>query len=174
MEFAFETVYDQKTVTAMVRALRKTQRKKHSRRSHIFGGVVIALGALLLVADLLEGKPLDAGMIITLLAVLTILIVLLFEDSINACIARKRTLPGLVKNTVVFTEDGYRSSTEMGNTEWFYENILSIAETPGYFVFFFSKNHAQIYDKATLTGGSAEDFRSFLAQRTGKEVVFVR
>ena len=47
MEFTFDTAYDQKTVTAMVRALRKTQRKKRSRRSHILGWAVIVLGTLL-------------------------------------------------------------------------------------------------------------------------------
>lgn len=36
-EFTFETTYNQKAMTTMARALRKTVRKKHSRRSHIFG-----------------------------------------------------------------------------------------------------------------------------------------
>lgn len=38
MEFTFDTVYDQRAVTAMAHGLRKTIRKKHSRRSHIFAG----------------------------------------------------------------------------------------------------------------------------------------
>ena len=47
MEFSFETVYDQKAVTAMAHGLRKTIRKKHSRRSHVFGWFVVALTLLL-------------------------------------------------------------------------------------------------------------------------------
>ena len=34
--FTFETAYNQKAMTTMARALRKTVRKKHSRRSRIF------------------------------------------------------------------------------------------------------------------------------------------
>lgn len=173
MEFTFETVYDQKTVTAMVRALRKTQRKKRSRRSHIFGWIVIALAVLLMVSDFVNAKA-DIGTWVTLATVLVLLAVLTWEDAINAYLARKRTLPGLVKNTVTFREDAYRSVTEMGNTEWFYENILDVIEMPGYFVFLFSKNHAQIFDKATMTGGSAGDFRTFIAAKTGKEVTFIK
>ena len=47
MEFVFETSYDQKGLTAMARGLRKTLRKKKSRRSHVFGWAVVVLGLLL-------------------------------------------------------------------------------------------------------------------------------
>ena len=47
MEFTFETVYNQKAVTAMARALRKTLRKKKSRRSHIFGWIILVIAVLL-------------------------------------------------------------------------------------------------------------------------------
>ena len=49
MEFIFETTYDKEALTVMARALRKTVRKKKSRRSHIFGWIVAALGAFLAV-----------------------------------------------------------------------------------------------------------------------------
>ncbi|MBQ8611905.1 MAG: YcxB family protein [Oscillospiraceae bacterium] len=173
MEFTFETAYDQKAVTAMVRALRKTQRKKRSRRSHIFGWIVIALGTLLSVSDFINSRV-DAGTVITLLTVLLLLAVFVWEDSINAYIARKRTLPGLMHTSAVFTADSYRTATEMGNTEWFYPNILSVVELPAYFVFLFSKNHAQVYAKAGMTGGSAEEFCAFIAEKTGKEVLHIK
>jgi len=41
MEFRFETVYNQKAFTSMAKALRKTIRKKRSKRSHIFGWMVV-------------------------------------------------------------------------------------------------------------------------------------
>ena len=47
MEFKFETAYNQDALTAMAKALRKTIRKKRSRRSHIFGTIVIALALFL-------------------------------------------------------------------------------------------------------------------------------
>ena len=133
MEFTFDTAYDQKTVTAMVRALRKTQRKKRSRRSHIFGWIVIALGLLLAVSDFANAKA-DIGTWVTLVTILVLLAVFVWEDAINAYLARKRTLPGLMHIHAVFGEDSYRTETEMGNTEWFYANVLSVVELPGYTV----------------------------------------
>ena len=47
MEYTFETVYDQKAVSAMVRALRKTLRKKRSRRTHVWGWIVVILAFFL-------------------------------------------------------------------------------------------------------------------------------
>ena len=45
-EFTFETDYDISALSAMARALRKTVRKKQSRRSRIFGWTVAVLGIL--------------------------------------------------------------------------------------------------------------------------------
>ena len=41
MEFKFETAYNQEAITIMAKALRKTVRKKRSKRSHIFGLIVV-------------------------------------------------------------------------------------------------------------------------------------
>ena len=65
MEFRFETQYTAKTMAVMARALRKTIRKKRSRRSHIFGWVVFALGVLLV---LINGFALNFRTVITLAA----------------------------------------------------------------------------------------------------------
>jgi len=48
--------------------------------------------------------------------------------------------------------------------------VQAVAETGNYFVFLLSKTHAQIYDKTHMTGGTAEEFRVFLAEKTGKPV----
>lgn len=45
-----------------------------------------------------------------------------------------------------------------------------LGETADSFVFLFRMSHAQIYDKGTITGGTAEEFRVFLEERTGKKV----
>lgn len=47
MEFKFETAYNQEAITIMAKAIRKTARKKRSKRSHIFGIIVIILAVLL-------------------------------------------------------------------------------------------------------------------------------
>ena len=46
MELTFETTYNQKAMTTMARALRKTVRKKHSRRSQILGWLITVLALL--------------------------------------------------------------------------------------------------------------------------------
>jgi len=170
MEFVFETDYDSKAMTAMAKGLRKTVRKKHSRRSHIFGWIVIALGLLLS----WPSGEIRASDVLLWLAIVVMVGALLFEDRLNGYFARKKMLPGTAHSKAIFTEEGYRSETRMGNTEWKYENITAMAELPDYFVFLFSKNHAQVYDKRTLTGGTAEEFRAFMREKTGKTVDAVK
>lgn len=170
MEFVFETDYDRKAMTAMAKGLRKTVRKKHSRRSHIFGWIVIALGLLLS----WPSEEVKASDVVTWIAIAVMLGALVFEDRLNGYFARKKMLPGTSHAKAIFTEDGYRSETQMGNTEWKYENITAMAEMQDYFVFLFSKNHAQVYDKRTLTGGTADEFRAFMQEKTGKAIEIVK
>jgi len=174
MEFTFETVYDQKAITAMAKALRKTIGKKRSRRVHIFGWTVVVLDVLFTLLTLpWDGGEwtVDFGTLITWLAGLTVLIILLFEDKLNAYISRKRLIAGTDKAVSVFGEDGYTSVSGFGKSEFRYENIVLPVETDDYFVFLFDRSHGQIYDKSTLSGGTAEEFRHFLSQKTGKEIV---
>ena len=51
MPYTFETNYDFKALTAMARALRKTVRRKTSRRVRIFGGIAVVVGLLLAVPE---------------------------------------------------------------------------------------------------------------------------
>ena len=170
MEFTCETVYDQKAMTDMARALRKTIRKKRSRRSHILGWIIIA--AALLITLPLGGRPftLDARTFLNWAAALAVGAVLLLEDTMNGYGARKRLMAGTGQSHSVFREDSYRTETGVGATEWNYSSVAQVAETRQYFVFLFDQSHAQVYDKSTLSGGSPEEFRSFIAQKTGKEV----
>lgn len=98
MEFTFETAYNAKTMTQMAKVLRKTVRKKHSRRSHIFGWLVIALGLVLM----LSSDSWGVSTMVTGLAVAVILVVQLFEDRLNGMVARKRMLPGTERAVTVF------------------------------------------------------------------------
>jgi hypothetical protein len=170
MEFTFDTIYDQQAVTAMARGLRKTIRKKRSRRAHVFGWVVILFILLLTVP--LDGEPLimEGRTIITWGAGLMILVALLFEDKLNAWFARRRMMAGTDRAVSVFTEENYCSETAAGKTQWRYDTIAHIAEDKNYFVFVFDKRYAQVYDKRTLAGGSVSEFSDFIAQKTGKEI----
>lgn len=173
MEFVFETTYDQKALTAMARTLRLTLRKKRSRRSHIFGFILMIICVLLVIPG---GENYEFGMnkVITALVALVLLVVLIFEDRINGYVARKRMLAGTDRSVAVFTEEGYTSEVEVGKSEWSYERMQLIAETRDYFVFVFSQSHAQVYDKAHLSGGTAEEFREFIARKTGKSVEYIK
>ncbi len=170
MEFVFENQYNQEAMTVMARALRKTVRAKHSRRSHIFGWIVTVL-ALFLVFWSGEngfGFQLSLRSVCTLIVVAVLLAVLLWEDTINGYAARKRLLPGTQKANVTFREDGFTSETEVGSTAFRYDKIAALAENDHYFIFIYSASHAQIYDKRTISGGSPDEFRAFIEGVTGK------
>ena len=170
MEFSFRTEYDRKAVTAMARGLRRTIRKKRNRRTRIFGWIVILFGLLLTLP--LDGDPLvvDKRTVVTWVTGAVLLSVLLFEDRINGYFARRRMMAGTEVSETVFTREDYRTQTAAGSTQWKYENVAYIAEDQNYFIFIFDQRYAQVYDKNSLQGGSAEEFRTFLMDRTGKEI----
>lgn len=177
MRFTFETHYNQKSLSVMAGCIRKTVRRSRSKRSHIAGWIVAVLGLLLSFSSGEEGFAITFNAIITWLAVLAILLALLFEDRINGYFARKRMLRGTEKAIATFdTEnaDMFLSETEIGKTEFSYDKILVVAETNDYFVFLFSANHAQIYDKSSLMGGTISEFREFLQEKSKKPIIPVK
>ena len=167
MGIQFETDYNMETLTAMAKGLRKTVRRKRSRRVHIFAAVVLVLGILTILATVAGGEPLGASGVVTLLVVI---LVSLFEDRLNAWFARKRLLPGTEHAAATFEEDGYVSATGVTESRFSYAQIVAVAETARYFVFALSSHHTQAYDKRNIRGGSVEDFRAFIAEKTGKLV----
>ena len=177
MQFTFETEYNQKTLSIMAKCIRNTVRKAKSKRSHIFGWIVVVLALLLSFSSGDEGFVIDSRKIITWIAAATIIIAFIFENNINGYFAKKRLLPGTEKAVSTFdTEntDSFNSATAVGKSEFSYDKIGLIAETPGYFVFVFSSSHAQIYDKNNLSGGSADEFRKFICEVTNKEIITVK
>lgn len=170
MEFVFETEYDGKAMTEMARVLRKTLRRENSCRAHIFGVVVLILGALLSIHYFLKGSAPDFIQILTWFAMALILIVLVFEDRINGYAARKMMMPGTEKARAVFREDGFISETNVGVSEWKYDKVQVAAETEDFFVFVFSASYGQCYDKRKLKGGTVDEFREFIERKMGRGV----
>lgn len=166
MKFTIETVYDQKAMTAMVRALRKTVNKKRSKRTHRFGMIAIILGLFLL----FSADAINFRLVITLTVVAVIVLALIFEDAINAYFTRKRGLPGLEKAVVTFHENGYHSVTALGESDFYYNTIQCFIECGDYFIFAFGPSHGQVYNKRNITGGTAEDFSAFITEKTGKQL----
>ena len=160
--FSFETDYDMNTFISMARALRMTIRKKHSKRSHIFGWGVVVLGiAFIFLGDV---------RVLHITAIAAIALALIFEDRLNAWVAMKRMLKGMEKARSDFYEDRYVSATDIGTTEWHYDKIKALAEDKDYFIFIFSESHTQAYDKRKMSGGTVADFRDFIMQKTGLNV----
>ncbi len=166
MEFSIKTTYDQSAMAAVARALRKTLRKKRSRRSHILGWIVVLFGALLLFSQ----DSFGIRQLLTAFAMILIIFVEIWEDRINGYFARKRGLPGLDTSLVTFHETGYHSETALGSSDFYYDSILRITEYGDYIIFIFSINHGQVYDKRSLTGGTIQDFKLFLIEKTGKNI----
>ena len=170
MEFIFETKYDPKGISVMAEALRKTIRKKKSKKQRVWAILIIILGVMLSMPKNIEEFKITFNFIITWVAIITMIVVLIFQDKINGYIARKRMIAGMEKSITTFKEDGYISETNIGKTEFYYKNINIIVETEEYFVFVFDQSHAQIYDKNGITKGSIDEFKKFITQKTEKEI----
>ena len=169
MEYRFHTQYNLKAMTSLARGLRKTIRRKHSRRSHVLGWVVVIIGILLM----LNASEFTLSTVLTALAMAAIVAAFAFEDRLNGAVALKRGLPGLRSSECVFREEGYHSKTELGESTFYYENIQMLAETKDYFVLIMSANHGQVYDKSSMEPDRLEDFRTFICEKTGKDISLV-
>ena len=176
MEYTFESLYNQEALTIMAKCLRKTVRRKKSKRSHIFGWIVVILAVILSVASDAESFAIDFKKVITWTAALAIVISFIFEDWLNGYFAKKRMLKGTEKSTSTFDTEiatAFISETAIGKSEFSYDKVAQIAETERYFVFIFSENHAQVYDKVSISGGTVDEFREFISKVTNKTVVIV-
>lgn len=173
MNFTFDTVYDQRAVTAMARGLRKTVRIKRSRRSHIFGWGLIMVTLLLTLPGNNEPLVINAKTVLTWATGLFLLAALVFEDKLNAWFACRRMMPGTNRAFSIFVQDSYSSETAAGKTQWRYDNIRELAEDANYFILVFDQRYAQVYDKRTLSGGTVEEFRTFIQERTQKQLKFI-
>ena len=168
MEIHVKTVYDQRALTAMARGLRKTVRRKRSRRSHIVGWVLVVLALLFGVGDLALNPGWKGWVDLAVAAVL--LVILLTEDRVNGFFAGRKVLPGSRDTETVFTEQDYVATVQNAQTRWSYESIRAIAEGKDYIVLALSDRHAQIYDKGGISGGTAEELLSLLREKTGLPV----
>ena len=65
MQFTFETNYNQKTLSVMAKCIRKTARKAKSKKSHLFGWIVVALAPFLSFVSGEEGFVIDGRKILT-------------------------------------------------------------------------------------------------------------
>ena len=134
------------------------------------------LAVILSVASDAESFAIDFKKVITWAAALAIIVSFVFEDWLNGYFAKKRMLKGTEKSTSTFDTEiatAFTSETAIGKSEFSYDKVAQIAETERYFVFIFSENHAQVYDKVGISGGTVDEFREFISKVTNKTVFFV-
>ena len=168
MTFEIHSGITNRSMTIASCAMRKVLRRKRSILWAVFGWSVFFINALLLIP--FDGEPftLDASTVISLLVEVMLLSVLLFQDRFNGRIACKNTLAGTKDYHVVFGEESYTVVTEVTTSTFRYELIDAMAESQDYIIFLMKKRYAQPLDKRTLTGGTVEEFKRFLEEKTGK------
>ena len=174
MTFEIHSDITNRSMTVAARAMRRVLRRKRSIMWAIFGWSVFLFNALLLIP--FDGEPfsLDARTLISLLAEVILLSVLLFQDRFNGMIARKNALAGTKEYHVAFGEDFYSVVTAATTSTFRYELIDALAESQDYIILLMKKRYVQPLDKRTLTGGTVEEFKRFLEEKTGKDFRHVK
>ena len=168
MTFEIRSDITNRSMAIASRAMRRVLRRKRSIIWAIFDWSVFFINALLLIP--FDGEPftLDVTTVTALLAEVMLLSVLLFQDRFIGMIARKNTLAGTKDYHIVFGEESYTVITEVTTSTFRYELIDAMAESQDYMILLMKKRFAQPLDKRTLTGGTVEEFKRFLEEKTGK------
>ena len=173
--FLIQSVYDHKALTALCRARRKTLGRVLSIVLRIFGWTAVGLmTALQLLLAVMGAFLFDSDEFLILLVMAVMIALMLGEDHLNAWIASFNLVPGSKDSKTRFTEAEYVCDNDAAVTQFPYENIGSVCEMKDYFVFFLGKRHGQIYPKSAFLEGTPEDFRTFIKEKTGKEIRFVK
>ena len=166
MEFTCHTTYNQKALTAMARAVRKTVRAKRSRWIRLYARIIV--GLLLVSLWLSWGNILQTVLHCAVIAAL--LLIDWKEDAINAYFAKRKALPGTEAADTTFFSDHFLTKTAAAESKWQYDKILALAETRDYLVFVMGKNHALAMEKAALEGGSVPAFCNFLEKQSEQKI----
>ena len=169
MTFEIHGNITNRSMTVAARAMRRVLRRKRNIIWAIFGWSVFLFNALLLIP--FDGEPfaLDVRTVTSLLVEVMLLSVLLFQDRFNGMIACKNTLAGTKEYHVAFGEESYTVVTEVTTSTFRYELIDAMAESQDYIILLMKKRYAQPLDKRTLTGGTVEELKQFLEEKTGKD-----
>lgn len=166
MEFTCHTTYDQKALTAMDRAVRKTIRAKTSRRVRLYAWIIIGL---LLVSLWLSWE--NVWQTVASCVIIAVLLLINWkEDALNGYFAKCKALPGTDAADTTFYPDHYLVKTAAAESKWHYDKILALAETQDYLVFVMGKDHALAMEKSNLEGGSIPEFRRFIEEKSGREI----
>lgn len=162
MEFTFEMNYDQKAMTAMARAIRSGLQEEQDKKSRIIGWIFVVLAAVILLSAGKTGwMQISGGCVVAGFAAY-----LIWQDQVNGALALWKLPAKMRKGEWLFREDGYYSNTEIGESDYSYENIFIMVESCGYMILVFHEGKAHIIDLSTIQGGTADEFRRLLRRKT--------
>ena len=93
--FTLQTTYNQKALTVMAHALRKTLRKRHSILTRIFISALIAVFILFVASYFLIGEAGENIFTLTcyIVTIVLLTLIILMEDNLNGWIAGKQMIP---------------------------------------------------------------------------------
>lgn len=174
--FTIQTTYNQKALTVMAHALRKTLRKRHSILTRIFISALIAVFILFVASYFLIGEAGENIFTLTcyIVTIVLLTLIILMEDNLNGWIAGKQMIPNAKEAQTIFEADNYTNATAAVKSICTYEQIKVICETKEYIVFFLSKKHGQVFDKKGFQNGDLQSFRTFIMDKTGKAIQYIK
>jgi len=176
--FENHTAYDKAAIQAMTWVFsKKVQRKQYLLRKcyHLGFGIFGTLCGLLL---LLIFDSLDFGERLIAVMALVVCGFALIKGLFLRRFMAWSTLRGLRQATsdgerrFVFSEDSFLGIQSGMETAYQYGTVQDVYETEGYFLLRFDKLTSSIIDKEGFTVGTAEGFRRFIEEKTGKPIVW--
>lgn len=177
--FEVTTEYNKKAMLVMNRIANKTFRRGRYLFHKIFQIVLglwclIAGGLLLLIFNKLDASArviAVAGPVIGVIALMKGI----FYSRLGARASRKMMIEGNNCWTLRFGEEGLSGENAEGiQSAYPYSKIQGIFEAQEYFLLQIDKLHCVILDKGGFTQGTSEDFRRFIAERTGLTLRLVK
>ena len=183
MEFTFVTDYDQKAFTALARVLRKANQSVMSIVSRaicrtflammLLGGLFSSVLFIFIEGEAMPLETLLMGLPCMVILLLVIIGPILFGDYLSGFLGRKQMMRGIERSTAVFSAESYTVMTNAAKTEYRYDAAVYISETKDYFVFVMSRNQGLFFNKSSISGGTVEEFRTFIEERTNKKLLKV-
>ncbi len=176
--FENHTKYDKAAIQAMTWVFStKVQRKRYLLRKgwHLGFGIIGTLCSLLLlmIFDTLDfGERLFAVMALVVCGFALVKGLFLQRIMARSTLRALRQAAGDGERRFVFPEDSFLGVQSGMETAYQYETIQDVYETEGYFLLRFDKLTSSIIDKKGFTVGTAEGFRRFIEEKTGKPVVW--
>ena len=170
MDFGFQTLYDHAALTAIARAIRKTFHRKKNIVTRVFMLFIFIFGVYS--STPLSGKEFrfTGSSIICYITLLFIFLTLVWEDGVNAIFAKKRLPRGEYLVDATFDDEGMTIGAGESKSYCAYQRIKYLVETKYFYIFIFNENHAEIFEKDSLTGISDEEFRTFICEKTQKSI----